>query len=223
MPALVIGNKSQGQLVAGLQLAGIDLRADLGDVAMGDPPRRLRRAPASRGANRPATTVDRVVTQIAARAGRHGGARRRRALDRALAGGARHRRALGRALAGGAGLPSPSPAARQAAGSCCPTRPTRSPSRRPRSAWLQVSRGGGGRPEGGYQRGRKARPRGRWRLRGWRVRRIESSVGPSGRGGASDLMFCSPKMTDVDGSAWRPVIPWSACIRFEPDRKGPST
>ena len=214
MPALFVGNESHGQLVAGLQLAGIDLRADLGHVALG-----IRRGDPAAHQGREERIArlhgHRVVTQIAARA-RHRCARRRRALGRRASGPAR----LGR---GRAGRPSPSPGARRAARSCCPTRVRRSPSRRPRSAWLQVSRGGGGRPEGGYQRGRKAQPRGRWRLRGWRVRRIESSVGPSGRGGASDSMFCSPKMTDVDGSAWSPVIPWSACIRFDQDGKGPST
>ena len=82
MPALVIGNKSQGQLVAGLQLAGIDLRADLGQVAMG-----IRRGDSAAHEGREERIAllhgHRVVAQIA--------------------GGARHRGALGRALASRAG------------------------------------------------------------------------------------------------------------------------
>ena len=189
MPALGVGNKSQGQLVAGLQLAGIDLRADLGQVAMG-----IRRGDAAahqRGEERVARLHGhRVVTQIA--------------------GGARHRGARGRcalAVPGRACL-SPPPAAGRAARSCCPTRA--------RDARRRGDRGQRGRR---FQEGEEGARRAGISEGGRHSREIDGGSEDGGCDESNLLSarpvaavhpiqcFVPQRWTDVDGSAWSPVDP----------------
>ena len=205
MPALVVGNKSQRQLVAGLQLAGIDLRADLGQVAMG-----IRRGDAAAhegGEERVALLHGhRVVAQAA--------------------GSARHRRALGGAVAGRAGRLSPSSRRPQGGQHEAAVR------RAARDARRRGDRGQRGRR---FQEGEQGARRAGISEGGRHSREVD---GGSEDGGCdeSNLLSARPvaavhpiqcfvpqRWTDVDVSAWSPVIPWNSCIRFEPDRKGPST